>query len=65
MIRITKMHKVNVAMPIDKQFVTYGEKLTAFEEHQMCHKILTMLMHLNINAEVSTNAQLPSEVKPQ
>jgi hypothetical protein len=57
MIRITEMYWASLAVK-DKECVTYGKVLTPTEEHQICHKILKMLMQLGINAQVSTNAEL-------
>jgi hypothetical protein len=57
MIKIEKMYWASLAVK-DRECITYGKVLTATEEHQICHKILKMLMQLGINAQVGTDAKL-------
>lgn len=39
-----------------------GQKLTAFQEHQICMKILKMLLADGIQGDIMTDAKLNEEV---
>lgn len=61
MIRIENIYEAKIAFQCN-EVMSYGRKASGIVEHQICEKILKMLMENGFMAEVSTNAELPKEV---
>lgn len=60
MIKIENIHEATISFHRGEG-ICFGQKASAFQEHQFAEKILKMLMTYGYNAEVSTDAMLPIE----